>query len=88
MGDLFLDVRNRLIGEREIFRGTLSQAAIEPRAIIEEALLRSASAILPFHSSLSGIRRLVRKTLGTKLVDHLVLGSGGRWVSLGRRGAW
>ncbi len=50
MGALFLDVRNRLIGESEIFRGTLSRAAVEPRAIIKEALLRSASAILLFHS--------------------------------------
>ena len=101
MGALFLDVRNRLIGESEIFRGTLSRAAVEPRAIIKEALLRSASAILLFHSHPSGdpspssedlsfTRRLAEagELLGTKLVDHIVLGGGGRWVSLGRRGAW
>ncbi len=46
MGALFLDVRNRLIGESDIFRGTLSRAAVEPRAILKEALLRSASAFL------------------------------------------
>jgi DNA repair protein RadC len=33
MGCLFLDVRHRLIGEREIFRGTLHRAAVEPREI-------------------------------------------------------
>ena len=101
MGALFLDVRNRLIGESEIFRGTLSRAAVEPRAIIKEALLRSASAILLFHSHPSGdpspssedlsfTRRLAEagELMGTKLVDHIVLGGGGRWVSLGRRGAW
>ena len=32
MGALFLDVRNRLIGESEVYRGTLSRAAVEPRA--------------------------------------------------------
>ena len=29
MGALFLDVRNRLIGESEVYRGTLSRAAVE-----------------------------------------------------------
>ncbi len=85
MGALFLDVRNRLIGESEIFRGTLSRAAVEPRAIIKKALLRSASAILLFHSHPSGdpspssedlsfTRRLAEagELLGTKLVDHRV----------------
>ncbi len=38
MGALFLDVRNRLIGESEVFRGTLSRAAVEPRAVFKEAL--------------------------------------------------
>ena len=31
MGALFLDVRNRLIGESEVYRGTLTRPAVEPR---------------------------------------------------------
>ena len=101
MGALFLDVRNRLIGESEAFRGTLSRAAVEPRAIMKEALLRSAKSIILFHTHPSGdptpsaedltfTRRMaeVGELLDIKLSDHLILGAGGRWMSLRRRGAW
>ncbi len=101
MGALFLDVRNRLIGESEVYRGTMSRTAVEPRAIMKEALLFSASGFVLFHTHPSGdpspskedltfTRRMADagEMLGVTLLDHLILGSGGRWVSLGRRGAW
>jgi DNA repair protein RadC len=101
MGALFLDVRNRLLGEAELFRGTLARAAVEPRAILKQALLRSAAAVLLFHTHPSGdpspsaedlafTRRVADagELLGVRLLDHLVLGSGHRWVSLSRRGGW
>jgi DNA repair protein RadC len=101
MGALFLDVRNRLLGEAELFRGTLARAAVEPRAILKQALLRSAAGVLLFHTHPSGdpspsaedlafTRRLADagELLGVRLLDHLVLGTGHRWVSLSRRGGW
>ena len=101
MGALYLDVRNRLIGESEVYRGTLSRAAVEPRAIMKEALLRSAAGFVLFHTHPSGdpspsaedlsfTRRMAEagEMLGVHLLDHIILGSAGRWVSLGRRGAW
>ncbi len=101
MGALYLDVRNRLIGESEVYRGTMSRTAVEPRAIFKEALLQSASGFVLFHTHPSGdpspskedlafTRRLAEggEMLGVKLLDHMILGSAGRWVSLGRRGAW
>ncbi len=101
MGALYLDVRNRLIAESDVFRGTLSRAAVEPRAIMKEGLLRSASGIILFHTHPSGdpapsaedlafTRRMVAagELLGIRLLDHMILGTGGRWVSLQRRGAW
>ncbi len=101
MGALFLDVRNRLIAESEVYRGTLTRAAVEPRAIMKEAVLRSASGFILFHTHPSGdpspsaedlsfTRRMSEAgdLLGVKLLDHIILGSAGRWVSLGRRGAW
>ncbi len=101
MGCLFLNVRNRLIGECELFRGTQERTAVDPRAILKEALLRSAARIVLFHTHPSGdpspseedlsfTRRLsdAGEMLGIRLVDHLVLGTSGRWVSLGRRGGW
>lgn len=100
MGALYLDVRSRLISESEIYRGTLDRAAVEPRAILKEALLSSASSMILFHTHPSGdpapsledlefTRRMAKagELLGIRLVDHLILGGEGRWVSLRRRGA-
>jgi len=81
--------------------GTLSRAAVEPRAILKECLLRSASGFILFHTHPSGdpspsaedlsfTRRMAEagELVGVRLLDHMILGSAGRWVSLGRRGAW
>jgi len=99
MGALYLDTRNRLIGETELYRGTLSRAAVEPRAILKEGLLRDAAGIVLFHTHPSGdpspsaedlgfTRRMVEagQLVGLHLVDHLVLGAGGAWTSLRRQG--
>ena len=101
MGALFLDVRHRLLGEAELFRGTLGRAAVEPRALLKQALLRSAAGFVVFHTHPSGdpspspedlafTRRLADagELLGIGLLDHLILGSVNRWVSLRRRGGW
>ena len=98
MGALYLDVRNRLIAERELFRGTLTRAAVEPRAILKEGLLRSASGFILFHTHPSGdpapseadcyfTQRMTEagELVGIRLVDHVILGSGGRWISLRRQ---
>ncbi|MEM9553731.1 MAG: DNA repair protein RadC [Acidobacteriota bacterium] len=101
MGALFLDVRNRVVAEAETFRGTLTRAAVEPRAILTEALQRRATSIILFHTHPSGdpspsaedlqFTDRLRKggdLLGIRLLDHVILGDAGRWVSLQRRGAW
>jgi DNA repair protein RadC len=100
-GALYLNIRNRLIAERELFRGTLQRAAIEPRGVLQEALLNGAAAVVLFHTHPSGdptpsaedllfTRRLADagEVVGVRLVDHLVVGAGGRWCSLRERGAW
>lgn len=101
MGALFLDTRNRLLGDQEFFRGTLSRAAVEPRAILKHGLLRDAAGFVLFHTHPSGdpapsaedlafTRRMAEAgdAVGVRLVDHLILGSGERWVSLKQRGVW
>ncbi len=98
MGALFLDVRNGLIAESEIFRGTLSQLCVEPRAILRAALQQRASSFILFHArpsqdpspsddDVTFSQRLTEagQLIGVPLVDYLILGSPGRWVSLSRR---
>jgi DNA repair protein RadC len=101
MGALFLDARSLLLGEREMFRGTLSRISVEPREILRECLQRGASSIYLFHTHPSGdpapsaedllfTRRMAEaaEIVGLRLVDHVVLGNRGRWVSLREKSAW
>lgn len=101
MGALYLDTRHKMVGEREIFLGTISRASVEPREILKEALLQRAAGLVLFHTHPSGdpspsledlsfTRRMADacEALGVRLVDHLIVGGAGRWVSLKERGAW
>ena len=101
LGALFLDARRRLLGEREIYRGTLDRSLVEPREVLKECLLRGAAAVVLFHTHPSGdpspsaddLAFTVRMqqaadVIGVTFVDHLVLGSTGRFVSLLGKTAW
>lgn len=100
MGVIHLDTRNRHLADQVLFRGSLSRAAVEPRQILKSALLRSAASIVLFHTHPSGdpspspedlafTRRLAEagEAVGVRLVDHLVIGALGRWLSLKERGS-
>lgn len=103
MGALFLDARHLLLGEKEMFRGTLSRMSVEPREILRECLQRGAVSVYLFHTHPSGdpspsaedilfTKRMgeAAEIVGVRLVDHVILGHRGRWVSLKERagGAW
>lgn len=101
MGALYCDARHRLLLERELFRGTLHRAAVEPREVLKEGLLCGAAGVVLFHTHPSGdpapsredlafTRRMARagELIGVHLVDHIVVGRGGAWVSLKARGGW
>ena len=101
MGALYLDTRHRLIAERDLYRGTINRAAVEPRAILKEGLIHGACGVVVFHTHPSGdpspsaedlafTRRLAEggELVGIRLIDHLILGGVGRWTSLRERGAW
>ena len=101
MGALFLNVRHRILGDAEIFRGTLHRAEVEPREILKQCLLRGAAGVVIFHTHPSGdptpsdadlqfTRRMAYAAalVGVDLVDHLVLGAIGRWVSLKAQSGW
>ncbi len=101
MGALYLDVKNRLLVEREVFRGTLWKASVEPRAILKAGLLADAAGMVIFHTHPSGdptpsledlmfTRRLADAgdLVGVKLLDHLIVGGRSRWISLKESRPW
>ncbi len=101
MGTLYLDTRHRLLEEAELYRGTLDRASVEPRAILKRALLIDSSNLVVFHTHPSGdpapsaedlafTRRLAEtgEIVGVRLLDHLILGSPRRWLSLKEQDAW
>ena len=95
LGALFLDLRGYLIHEQEMFRGTMTRTSVEPRALLREALAWKAPQFAIFHSHPSGdptptpedvgfTKRLADAgdVIGVRLIDHLILGESGSWVSL------
>jgi DNA repair protein RadC len=101
MSVLMLDVRNRLIGYSVAYRGGMARMAVEPRGVLVPAMLSNAAGILLHHNHPSGdpspsaediafTRRVADAgdVVGVRLLDHIVTGDGGRWVSLRRRGGW
>jgi len=52
---LFLDVKNRLIDGKELFRGTLTQTSVYPREVVKEALAHNAASVILAHNHPSGM---------------------------------
>ena len=101
MAAIAVDTRNQAIGWTECYRGTLSRAAVEPRLLLQFALGLNAAGIIIAHTHPSGdptpsaediafTRRLAEagELVGVRLVDHLIIGSSDRWLSLKQRGAF
>lgn len=95
---LLLDNKNRVIGFRELFRGTLDRASVYPREVLKTVFEHNAAAVILVHNHPSGDptpsqadRRLTRtlKTaldmVGTRTLDHIVVGREG-FVSLAQQG--
>ena len=95
---LLLDSKHRVIGFRELFRGTLDGASVYPQEVVKIALEHNASAVILVHNHPSGdpepsqADRKLTTTLkdalnmvGTRILDHVVVGYEG-CVSLAERG--
>lgn len=96
-----LTVRHRIIGLHTVSVGCLTSAVVAPREVFKPAILAGSgsTAILLCHNHSSGdpdpsaedvalTRRLAAAgtILGIEVLDHLVLGEAGRFVSLRERG--
>jgi DNA repair protein RadC len=94
-----LTIRHRLIGTHTVSVGCLASSLVHPREVMKPAILASAAALVLAHNHPSGdpepsaedvalTRRLVAagQLLGIEVLDHVVLGEAGRFVSLRERG--
>ena len=95
MGALFVDNRNVLIAESEIFRGSMNRARVEPRAVLRQVLVYHATGLMLFHTHPGGepiasredvdfTTRMLRacELMEVRLLDHLIVAVEGSWVSL------
>lgn len=96
---LLLDTEHRVIGFRELFKGSLEFACVSPREVVKIALEHNAAAVILVHNQPSSsdpepsqADRTLTTTLknalnmiGTQILDHVVVGSEG-CVSLAERG--
>ncbi len=100
LGAVFLDAKNRIIREREIYIGTLNATTVSTRDVLRYALQDNAAAVIIFHNHPSGdpapsaedivfTRRMVEagRLVGVDVLDHLILGTN-RYVSLKSRGGF
>jgi len=96
---LALDSQSQVLREVLITRGLLNSSLVHPRECFKPAILAGSAALLLAHNHPSGdpepsaedialTRRLTAagQLLGIEILDHLILGEAGRFVSLRERG--
>jgi DNA repair protein RadC len=98
---VLLDTKGQVIGVTTISIGDLSSALVHPREVFKPAVLANAASVLLAHNHPSGdptpssedvsvTRRLAEAgaLLGIDVLDHVVIGERGHWVSLRERGLY
>jgi DNA repair protein RadC len=96
---MVLNTRNHVIEIVELYKGSVNSSQVRVGEVFQAAISRKASAIVVVHNHPSGdptpspddvamTRAIVQagKLLDIELLDHVVIGDGGRWVSLKERG--
>lgn len=95
---IYLDAQNRVIGDEELFRGTLTQTSVYPREVVKRALAHNAASMILAHNHPSGVAepshadealtRALRDALAmvdVKVLDHFVV-AGNVATSFAERG--
>lgn len=98
LGAAFLDSRQRILRQREIYVGTINHAAVSTRDVIRHALDENATAVVLYHNHPSGdpspsaedllfTRKMVEslRLCDIDLADHIVIGAN-RFYSMRQRG--
>ena len=92
---LFLNTRNEVTGVEEIYIGNVNSSVVRPAEVFRPGIRANATSIIAVHNHPSGdptpsgadvsiTRDLVEagNLLGMELLDHVVIGSGSRYVSM------
>ena len=96
---LLLNTKHQVLGIHEIYVGNVNSSVVRAAEVFRPAVRENAPAIVLVHNHPSGdpapsepdvtvTRDLVSagKLLDIEVLDHLVIGDGGRWVSLNAKG--
>lgn len=94
-----LNTKNEVTGFHTVFVGSLNASIVHPRETFQRAILANAASIVAFHNHPSGdpepsrediavTKRLdeAGQLLGIQLLDHVIIGSNGRYTSLKEAG--
>lgn len=95
---LMLDAQNRLLGIHTAGIGTLTAVLVSPREVFKAAVLANAASVIVGHNHPSGdptpsaedfaitdVLRAAGKLLDIPVLDHVVVGEEGKYVSIKRR---
>lgn len=95
---LMLNGKSMLIGEKDVFKGTVNASLAEPRELFIEALKKEAVSIVLLHNHPSGDPTPSREDIlvterikvagdyiGIRLLDHIIIGNN-CYISLAERG--
>ncbi len=92
---LLLNTRNQVVARRTIYIGTVNSSAVRPAEVLRPAIRENAPSMIVAHNHPSGdptpspedisvTRDLAAagKLMDIELLDHLIIGQGGRFASL------
>jgi len=84
---ILLDIKNKVIDNIEVSKGSVNAAVVDPKEIVKNASLKSASSIILIHNHPSGetkpseediklTDRIIDacKLIGVKVLDHIIIG--------------
>ena len=96
---MLLNTKHQVLSIKEIYVGNVNSSMVRPAEVFRPAIRDNAPAVIVAHNHPSGdptpsepdvviTRELVKagKLLGIETLDHLVIGDGGRWVSMNSKG--
>ncbi|MGC9386317.1 MAG: RadC family protein [Hydrogenovibrio sp.] len=98
-GLVLLDQQHHFMAFTPLFTGTINQATVHPREVIQTVLEHQAAAVILAHNHPSGdptpsdadvalTQRLIDalEVIDVRCLDHIILGDHGRWTSLAQQG--